>query len=66
MSREKQGYRETMAELNAMYPDQGMLGKSEVARFMGVSVKTVNRRGIQFSKSTGRVTKADLVRQVCL
>ena len=66
MSREKQGFRDTMAELNAMFPNQGMLGKGEVARFMGISVKTVNRHNIRFSESTGRVTKADLARQICI
>ena len=55
-----------MAELNAMFPNQGMLGKGEVARFMGISPKTVSRRGIKFSEKTGRVTKADLARQICI
>ena len=66
MSREKQGFRDTIAALNEMYPDQGMLGKGEVARFLGVDRTTVNRRGIQFNKATGRVTKADLARQICI
>ena len=66
MSREKAGFRDTIALLNDMFPDQGMLCKVEVARFMGVDPKTVARRGIQFNKATGRVTKADLARQICL
>ena len=66
MSREKAGFRDTIAQLNEMFPDQGMLGKGEVARFLGVNPRTVNRRGIQFNAATGRVTKADLARQVCL
>lgn len=66
MSREKASFRDVMIELNAMFPDQGMLGKNEVARFLGVNRSTVLRRGIQFNKLTGRVTKADLARQVCL
>lgn len=64
--KEKQGFRDTMAELNAMFPDKGMLGKGEVAKFMGVSVRTVKRHGIQFGKTTGMVTKADLARQICI
>lgn len=64
--REKASFRDTMRELNAMFPDQGMLGKGEVARFMGVSRQTVDRRGIRFNPATKRVTKADLARQVCL
>lgn len=66
MSREKIGYRETIAQLNEMFPEQGMLGKKEVALFMGVDRSTVTRRGIRFNAATGRVTKADLARQICL
>lgn len=66
MSREKAGFRDTMAALNEMFPNQGMLGKGEVARFMGVDRTTVTRRGIRFNTATGRVTKADLARQICI
>lgn len=66
MPREKQGYRDTIAQLNDMYPNQGMLNKTEVARFIGVDRSTVSRRGIRFNPETGRVTKADLARQICL
>lgn len=66
MGREKAGFRDTIAQLNEMFPDQGMLGKNEVARFLGVNRSTVFRRGIQFNKATGRVTKADLARQICI
>ena len=66
MPREKAGFRDTIAQLNEMFPDKGMLGQNEVALFLGVSPRTVRRRGIQFNKATGRVTKADLARQVCI
>lgn len=66
MSREKAGFRDTIAALDAMFPDQGMLNVSEVARFMGVNRTTVTRRGIRFNQATGRVTKADLARQICI
>ena len=65
MSREKQGFRDTVAALNEMFPDQGMLGVNDVARFMGVNRTTVMRRGIKFN-SMGLVTKADLARQICI
>lgn len=64
--REKASFRDVLAALNDMFPDQGMLGKNEVAKFLGVSRSTVNRRGIRFNPATNRVTKADLARQVCL
>ncbi|MBR3330415.1 MAG: hypothetical protein IKG25_04275 [Mogibacterium sp.] len=66
MSREKAGFRDTIAQLNEMFPDQGMLGKGDVAKFMGVDPRTVSRRGIKFNSMTGRVTKADLARQICV
>ncbi len=66
MSREKQGYRDTLAALNEMYPDKGMLDRQEVARFLGVHRTTVLRRGIAFNSKTRRVTKADLARQICI
>jgi hypothetical protein len=66
MSREKAGFRDTIQALNEMFPDQGMLGKNDVARFLGVNRSTVNRRGIRFNDATGRVTKADLARQICI
>ena len=66
MSREKASFRETIALLNEMFPEQGMLTKGEVAKFLGVTTKTVNRHKIKFNAATGRVTKTDLARQVCI
>ena len=66
MSREKPGYRDTIAQLNEMFPEQGMLNRTEAAKFLGVDIRTVKRRGIKFNEATGRITKADLARQVCV
>lgn len=66
MGREKAGYRDTIADLNRVFPTQGMLSKADVAKWLGVTVKTVGRRGILFDPITGRVSKADLARQVCI
>lgn len=69
MSREKQGYRDTIISLNEMFPDQGMLNKTETAKFLGISTRTLlrkeNNNEIRFN-DTGRITKADLARQVCI
>lgn len=69
MSREKQGYRDTIASLNEMFPDQGMLNKTETAKFLGISTRTLlrkeNKNEIRFNDA-GRITKADLARQVCI
>lgn len=65
MSREKAGFRDTIADLNRVFPIQGTLSKTEVATYLGVDRKTVSRRGIRFN-DMGRVTKADLARQICL
>lgn len=66
MGREKAGYRDTIAELNRLFPEQGMLSKAEAAQFLGVSVKTLRRKGLLFNPATNRITKADLARQVCV
>lgn len=70
MSREKAGFRETVAALNDMYPDQGMLSRAEIARFFGVHVTTVDRwvrdGKLRIGTPTGRLSKADLARQICI
>ena len=66
MSREKPGFRDTLALLNELFPDRVALNKAEVARAMGCDRSTVTRRGIRFNEATGRVTKADLARQICI
>ena len=70
MGREKQGYRDTVAALNDMFPDQGMLGRPEVARFLGVHRNTLDRYikdgKISFKSGIERVSKADLARQICI
>lgn len=63
MPREKEGFRDNMALLNERFPDKDMLSKGDVARFMGISWETVTRR-IRFNKTTKRISKADLARQI--
>lgn len=65
MSREKTGFRDTMASLNEMFPDQIALNRSQVAKALGVNRSTVMRRGIKFN-GMGQITKADLARQICI
>ncbi len=64
MGREKQGYRDTIAALNEMFPDKGMIDQRDAARFMGRSIRTVQRH-IKFNQH-GLLTKADFARQVCV
>lgn len=70
MPREKQGFRDTVAALNEMFPDQGMLGRPEVARFLGIHRNTLDRYvkdgKISFKSGLNRVSKADLARQICI
>ena len=68
--REKQGFRDTLAQLNDMFPDTGMVGRKEIARFAGVHVTTVDRwikaGKIKVPAATGKLTKADFARQICI
>ena len=68
--REKRGFRDTMAQLNDMFPDQGAVGRQEIAKFYGVHVTTVDRwvraGKIKIQTPTGKLTKADFARQVCI
>ena len=70
MSREKQGFHDTIAALNEMFPDQLTLCKTEIAAAYGVHVTTVNRwikdGKLKVSTATGRIGKPDLARQICL
>ena len=65
MSREKAGFRDTLAALNELFPDQIALNRTQVAKALGVNRTTVMRRGIKFN-GMGLVTKADLARQICI
>ena len=62
---EKQGFRDTIMQLNEMFPDKGMLTRSEVAAFIGVDRHALAKMNIRFNATTKRITKADLARQVC-
>ena len=68
--KEKQGFRDTMAQLNDMFPDKGAVGRQEIAKFYGVHVSTVDRwvraGKINMQTQTGRITKADFARQICM
>lgn len=70
MSTEKKGFRDTLAELNAMFPNQGMVGRREIARFAGVHPTTVDRwvkaGKLTLKTTTGQLTKADFARQICI
>ena len=68
MSREKAGYRDTIAQLNEMFPDKGCLSKPETAKFLGVHRNTLDRYvktgKIRFN-DLSLISKADLARQIC-
>lgn len=40
MAREKEGYRDNLARLDAKYPDKELLNVSEVSRYLGVHRET--------------------------
>lgn len=63
MSREPDGYRLNLEQLNAAFPEVGMLTKKQVAEYIGCDVRTVGRN-IKFNPATGRISKSDLARQI--
>ena len=65
MAREKEGYRDTIELLNARFPEKDMLNIAEVMEFTGMSRNTV-KKNIRFNTTMGKITKADLARQVCV
>ena len=65
MPMEKEGYRDTIMLLNERFPDKDMLTVLEVMEFCGISRNTAKKH-IRFNATTGKVTKADLARQVCV
>lgn len=65
MGTEKAGFRDTIALLNARFPEKDMLTVKEVMEFCGMSRNTAKSR-IRFNALTGKITKADLARQVCV
>ena len=64
MSREPEGYRLNLEQLNDAFPGVGMLSKRQVAEFVGADVRTVTKR-FRFNATTGRISKADLARLIC-
>lgn len=65
MSREKQGFRDTLERLDKAFPDRELLTITDVAQFTGVKRETV-RKWIVLNPTTRRVSKVDLARQVCV
>ena len=62
MSREPDGYRLNLERVDAAF-DHEMLSAVEVAAFLGCS-KDKARRDFRFNGRTGRISKADLARQI--
>lgn len=65
MPREKDGFRDCIALLNERFPDKDMLNIAEVMEFCGISRNTAKKK-IRFNAATGKITKTDLARQVCV
>lgn len=65
MPREKAGFRDNIEILNARFPEKDVLTMREVADWLGVSLRTAYRK-IKYNKELGRVSKADLARQISI
>ena len=62
MPREKQGYRDTIEDLNRVFPDVGMLSRKQVAQYMGVQSGGEDMTEIMTDKQFDKIMK--LVRMV--
>lgn len=57
MPREKELFRDNLAELKEAFPGKNALTREEVARYMRVSVTTVRRRDYPFDGKTITLVK---------
>ncbi len=69
MAREKESYRDSLARLDAAFPDKELLKFPEVVTFLGIDRRLVEKKfGGRFQK-IGRnvriIHKADLAREIC-
>ena len=65
MAREKSDYRPMVEQLNERFPDKEFLEPDEVARFIGCSRRTVDRKFKEsFIKGLG-ISKCTLARLLC-
>ena len=64
MSREKEGYRDNIEQLNRLYPSHEALSLEEVAQVMNCSVRTI-RRNCGHLIINRRIMKTALARYMC-
>ena len=69
MAREKEGYRDTLAELNRIFPEKNLFSLPDVVRYTGLDRRTVMARyGKKFTGAKYKskfINKTDLARAVC-
>ncbi|GFI56080.1 hypothetical protein IMSAG013_01133 [Clostridiales bacterium] len=69
MAREKESYRDSLARLDAAFPDKEMIPLYEAAKWLGMDPRTVKKRYggklQRLSKRDIRIGKSDLARCVC-
>ena len=69
MAREKEGYRDTLAELNRIFPEKNLLSLADVSKYLGRDRRTVMKRyGKKFTGAKHKskyINKTDLARAVC-
>lgn len=63
MPLEKEGYRENVERIKEKFPTKEILRPGEVAEFLGVSKRTVQRL-FTFNQN-GHISVASLARQIC-
>lgn len=65
MSREKEGYRENIAQLNRLFPEREMLTLQETMQILGYGSKNTVKKYLGVKMVNGKISKAMLARYMC-
>lgn len=65
MAREKEDYRENIAQLNRLFPEREMLTLQETMQILGYGSKNTVKKYLGQKIVNGKISKAALARYMC-
>ncbi len=65
MAREKEDYRENIAQLNRLFPEREMLTLQEMMQILGYGSKNTVKKYLGQKIVNGKISKAALARYMC-